>query len=44
MLVAFGFALLLADECRKAIVRRRRSQSAVNEAPKRRFRITRGNV
>ena len=27
MLVSFGLALLLADECRKAIVRRRRSSS-----------------
>jgi P-type Ca2+ transporter type 2C len=29
MLVGFGLALLLADECRKAMVRRRRSQPPV---------------
>jgi magnesium-transporting ATPase (P-type) len=35
MLVGFGLALLLADECRKAIVRHRRPRSSVSVAPHR---------
>jgi Ca2+-transporting ATPase len=35
MLVSFGLALLLADECRKAVVRHRRPQPPVNEEPAR---------
>jgi magnesium-transporting ATPase (P-type) len=38
MLVGFGLALLLADECRKAIVRDRRSQPSVTT------RVTEGSV
>jgi Ca2+-transporting ATPase len=44
MLFGFGLALLLADECRKVIVRHRRSQPPVNEAPDRHFRVTQGSV
>lgn len=38
MLVGFGLALLLADECRKAIVRHRQPQPPVNWEPARHLR------